>query len=149
MFLRGLDFYDIVPDEETVNTCTEGWAIEAKDHLDEIKNLEQEKGKRKLEAKRLGLALKNDIDFLAHYCASQYMYGFCPVTLYCNEQTCDDRLWKVVTVLEEDDKDKNGVAFRKSLSKFGLDIDGIDYYSGRVDHCDIQLSLLWYAKRIK
>ena len=66
MFLHNLDFYGIVPSEGTVKTSSEAWAVQVKDCLGKMYNLEEE---------RKNLGIINDIDFLANHCAGQYLLG--------------------------------------------------------------------------
>ena len=141
MFLRDLDFYGILPVEGSVKTASEAWAIEVDNRHKEIDTLEAEK--KDLEAKRLCLVLKDDIDLLANYCASEYIRKIYEVNIYnpvTNKQQMEDqeRLWNACTGGSEE-------TFQKSLSKFGLRLQGVKEYknlAGLAYQYDLEISLL-------
>ena len=135
MFIRDLDFYGIVPDGRAVMASSEGWAEQAKDRNNEMKELAREKNvleatfekeKAKLEARRLSLLLKNDIEFLANYCANQnLLYSICRVKLDRpdDRNNTEDKANKhhlLEAARAVKNNSVNADVFRASLSKFGL-----------------------------
>jgi len=116
MFLRDLDFYGIVPSEGTVKTSSEAWAVQVKDCLGKMKNLEEE---------RKNLGIINDIDFLANHCAGQYLLGISCVPICYPADDDKDKATK------EKLRNTAGLArvmhkktFQNSLSKFWLRLNG-------------------------
>ena len=57
MFLRDLDFYGIVPEDDTVKTYSEGWASRVSNRRQNITSLQ----------------LEQNIDLLANFCANQHL----------------------------------------------------------------------------
>ena len=141
MFLRDLDFYGILPVEGSVKTASEAWAIEVDNRHKEIDTLEAEK--KDLEAKRLCLVLKDDIDLLANYCASEYIRKIYKVYIYnpeTSKQQMEDqeRLWNAAVQVYRNGESNE--TFQKSLSKFGLRLQEINDYHQY--YYDLKISLL-------
>jgi len=125
MLLRDLDFYGIVPEEGSVKSASEGWASKVdercakiKDHGDKMKQLQ----------------LENDIEFLANYCASEYisyayrslMNGGLTIQIYKPKDGANNNkemmLWNAVKQVYNNKG--NTEELSKALMKFGLSLKG-------------------------
>ena len=129
MFLRDLDFYGILPVEGSVKTASEAWAIQVDNRHKEIETLETEK--KDLEAKRLCLVLKDDIDLLANYCASEqllyvsiFSFPLGSSTQPSQQMKDQKRLWNAAVHVHR--TGESNETFQKSLSKFGLRLQEIN-----------------------
>ena len=77
------------------------------------------------------LVLKDDIDLLANYCASEHVRNIKLVKI-CNPETTkqqmkdQDMLWKAAVQVSKNGDSKE--TFQKALSKFGLRLQDKNYY---------------------
>ena len=113
MFLRDLDFYEIVPGEGSVKTASEAWAVQVKDRRSEISQLT---------SRAASLTLRNDIEFLANHCASCYLNGQTKVSLNpTSSQPNIEQLYKAAKAVIV-----NQESLSELLSNFGLRLKNIN-----------------------
>lgn len=126
MFLRDLDFYGIVPEEDSVKSASEGWASKIDDRRDKIKDYGD---------KMRQLQLEYDIEFLANHCASKYISpypdysrGYIHIFRPKDDDKADNAdkekqtLWNAVDRVYQNKSMKE--VFSKALMKFGLSLKG-------------------------